>query len=268
MAIEMEPMLITSRQNPRVRAAAALLDAKERKKTGLFLLEGARLCADAAENGVAVETLFLTPRAAEGYAPYYETVRAAAKETFFIDESVAEKLSDTAGSQHFFCVCRKRETPWAIDPAGFYLITDRVQNPDNLGALSRSAEAFGAAGLIVCGGCDLWSPKALRASMGALLRFPVFRAADAAEAAEKLTGLGMRVFAALLSDTARDVRSVTLTGGGALVIGNEGSGVSDAAAAVCTDHVIIPMAGKAESLNAAAAGAVLLWELCGKYKNR
>jgi TrmH family RNA methyltransferase len=104
--------------------------------------------------------------------------------------------------------------------------------------------------------------------MGALLRFPVFRAADAAEAAEKLTGLGMRVFAALLSDTALDVRSVTLTGGGALVIGNEGSGVSDAAAAVCTDHVIIPMAGRAESLNAAAAGAVLLWELCGKYTNR
>lgn len=260
----MEPTLITSRQNPRVKAAAALLDAKERKKTGLFLLEGARLCADAAENGVAVETLLVTPRAAEGYAPYYKAVRAAAEETLFIDETVAEKLSDTAASQHFFCVCRKRETPLAIDPAGFYLITDRVQTPDNLGALSRSAEAFGAAGLIVCGGCDIYSPKALRASMGALLRFPVYREADAALVVETLTGRGMRVFAALLSDTARDVRAVSLTGGGALVIGNEGAGVSDAVAAKCTDHVIIPMAGRAESLNAAAAGAVLLWELWGR----
>ena len=260
----MEPMRITSRQNPRILAAAALLDAKERKKTGLFLLEGARLCADAAENGVSIQTLLVTEKAAVTYADYYKTVACAAKETFLIDGPVAEKLSDTASSQQFFCVCRKREAAPAIDPAGFYLITDRVQNPDNLGALSRSAEAFGAAGLIVCGGCDIYSPKALRASMGALLRFSVIKEDSAEAAVQKLVSLGMRVFAAVLSDRAKDIRAVEYTGGAALVIGNEGQGVSPQAAESCTDLVLIPMAGRAESLNAAAAGAVLLWELCGR----
>ena len=256
--------LITSRRNPKVTAAAALLDAKARKKTGLFLLEGARLCADAAENGVRIQTLFLTPAAAESYAPYYRTVSAAAAETCFVDESVAEKLSDTASSQHFFCVCQKREADVPVDPNGFYVVTDRVQNPDNLGALSRSAEAFGASGLIVCGGCDVYSPKALRASMGALLRFPVLREETAADAVQKLKNLGMRVFAAVLSQRAADIRTVEYTGGAALVIGNEGQGVSPEAAGLCTDLVLIPMAGRAESLNAAAAGAVLIWELWGR----
>lgn len=260
----MEPLLITSRKNPKITAAAALLDAKERKKTGLFLLEGARLCADAAENGVEIQTLFLTEKAAETYAALIKTVSAAARETFFIDPHVAEKLSDTAGSQHVYCVCRKREEAPAVDPAGFYLLTDRVQTPDNLGALSRSAEAFGAAGLIVCGGCDIWSPKALRASMGALLRFPVMKEENAADAVKKLVAMGMRVFAAVLDDSARDIRTVQYTGGAALVIGNEGQGVSPETVACCTDLVKIPMAGRAESLNAAAAGAVLLWELAGR----
>ena len=244
--------------------AAALLEAKERKKTGRFLLEGARLCADAAENGVEILTLFLTRRAAGSYASYYNTVRAAAAQTFFVEESVAEKLADTAGSQHFFCVCKKKEPDAAADPAGFYLVTDRIQNPDNLGALARSAEAFGVSGLIVCGGCDVWSPKALRASMGALLRFPVLREETAEAAVEKLNGLGMRTFAAVLNERASDIRSVSFTGGAALVVGNEGQGVSPAAAEKCTDLVLIPMAGRAESLNAAAAGAVLLWELKGR----
>ncbi len=260
----MEPVLITSRRNPKVAAAAALLEAKERKRTGLFLLEGARLCADAAGNGVKIQTLFLTPKAAESYASYYRTVAAAAEETFLVDESVAGRLSDTASSQHFFCVCKKKEAGVPIDPAGFWVVTDRVQNPDNLGALSRSAEAFGAAGLIVCGGCDIYSPKALRASMGALLRFPVLREEDAAAAVKKLNALGMRTFAAVLSDRASDLRTVTFTGGAALVIGNEGQGVSEETASLCTDLVLIPMAGRAESLNAAAAGAVLIWELWGR----
>ncbi len=257
---------IESKSNPKIKDAAALADARERKRTGLFLAEGARLCADAAENGVEIVSLFITDRAAGTYAKYYVTVRAAAAREYRISEDAAARLSDTVTNQGFFCVCRKRtETP-APDPAGAYLLTDCIQDPENLGALARSAEAFGADGLIVCGGCDVYAPKALRASMGALLRFPVIRAESAAEVIRGCTAAGMRAYAAVLQPAAADVRAVKPGGGRVVVIGNEGRGVSPEAAAACTQAVIIPMAGRAESLNAAAAGAVLLWELIGKTK--
>ncbi len=255
---------ITSRANPKIKAAAALLSARGRKETGLFLAEGARLCADAAQFGAEIQTLFITPAAAKTYSAQFDAVRACAGSVYYIDEAVAEKLSDTASSQHFFCVARQKEASITPDASGLYVLTDRLQNPDNLGALARSAEAFGAAGMVVCGGCDPYAPKALRASMGALLRFPVVKAETAAEGLRPFSELHMRIFAAVLRPEARDIREVSFSGGGVLVIGNEGSGVGEDVLSACTDPVIIPMAGRAESLNAAAAGAVLLWELAGK----
>ena len=243
-----------------MQAAAALLGAGERKKTGLFLAEGARLCADAAGNGVEIETLFVTAAAAEKYAALLEPAVRAAARRYEIAESVAEKLSDTAHPQGVFCVCRKPERALTLQPDGFYVITENLQNPDNLGAIARTAEAFGANGLLVAGGCDVYQPKALRASMGALLRFPVAFAADAPAEIERFRSAGLAVYAAALTPEAADIRAVPKTGGAAVVIGNEGAGVSPEALAASTGSVIIPMAGKAESLNAAAAAAVLLWE--------
>ena len=251
---------ITSRANPKIRAAAALLSAAERKKTGLFLAEGARLCADAALNGVRIRQCFVTPAAREKYDTLVGRIADSAAEICEIGGSVAEKLSDTAHPQGVFCVCEKPERTLRFDPAGFYVITDGVQNPDNLGAVARSAEAFGAAGLFVAGGCDIFAPKALRSSMGALLRFPVEQTASAAEAVRRLIRSGCAVYAAALTPEATPVTAVPKSRPAACVIGNEGSGVSAETLAACTGSVIIPMAGRAESLNAAAAAAVLLWE--------
>lgn len=260
----MTPETISSRANPGIKAASALLGAKERKKTGLFLAEGARLCEDAALFGAQIETLYLTPAAAGTYTTVYNTVRQKAQKTFFITEPVAEKLSDTASSQNIFCVCRQKPAAPPPQGDGVWLMTDRIQDPENLGALSRTAEAFGAAGLIVCGGCDIYAPKALRASMGALLRFPVWRASDTVAEIEACKARGMRVYGAVPDAAATDVCSVPSGGARVLLIGNEGNGVSEEAKLACSELVVIPMRGRAESLNAAAAGAVLLWEMTGR----
>ena len=251
---------ITSRTNPRIKAAAALLQGAARKESGLFLAEGARLCADAAEHGVAIETCFFTAQALEKYPRQTALLQKTAGCCFEIAESVAGRLADTAHPQGIFAVCRKPERRLTVDPAGFYVVTDDVQNPDNLGAIARTAEAFGAGGLFVAGGCDPYGPKALRASMGATLRFPVCPVPSAAGQARILREAGLQVFAAALTAEALDLRNVKKTGGAAVVIGNEGNGVSSETLAACSGCVIIPMAGKAESLNAAAAAAVLLWE--------
>lgn len=256
----MEKELLASRANPKIREAAALLDAAARKKTGRFLLEGARLCADAADSGVPVEAAFVTPAAEAKFPAACGRLLAAARNAYSISEQAAEKLSDTRSPQGVFCVCLQREPAFSFRADGFYVLTDGVQNPDNLGAVSRTAEALGAAGLIVGGGCDVYAPKALRASMGALLRLPVLRTDDPAGTVLSMRRQGFTVYAAALRDDAVDVRAAKKGAGTAVVIGNEGNGVSPAVSDACDASVVIPMPGGAESLNAAAAAAILIWE--------
>lgn len=251
---------ISSRNNPKIKAAAALLFSAGRKKSGRFLLEGARLCYDAVKNGYTPETLFITENAKEKYESEYLAVKEKAGNACVIEDHVAEKLSDTSGNQGFFCVMQQKEEAEFIFPDGFYVMTDNLQTPDNLGALSRTAEAFGVQGLIVNGGCDIYAPKALRASMGALLRLPVIKTKAGASLLRELKERKMQVYGAVLRDDALDVRTIEKSGGAVLVVGNEGNGISEEIMKECTSFVIIPMSGRAESLNAAAAAAILIWE--------
>lgn len=251
---------ITSRNNPAVKAAAALKELRERKSTGLFLLEGARLCKDAALNGVTIKQFFVTERAKEKYLPEYELLSGKSEKSFLIPESVAEKLADTKNSQGFFAVCRQPDVSREINSGGMYVFTDNVQNPDNMGAIVRTAEAMGADGIIVNSGCDIYSPKALRASMGALLRFPVIRADSPDDILTECKSKNMKIFASVVDASAEDVTAVSKDGGCVLIIGNEGNGICDETLSLSTHRITIPMKGKAESLNASAAATVLIWE--------
>lgn len=251
---------ITSRNNPAVKAAAALKELRERKSTGLFLLEGARLCKDAALNGVTIKQFFVTERAKEKYLPEYELLSGKSEKSFLIPESVAEKLADTKNSQGFFAVCRQPDVSREINSGGMYVFTDNVQNPDNMGAIVRTAEAMGADGIIVNSGCDIYSPKALRASMGALLRFPVIRADSPDAILTECKSNNMKIFASVVDASAEDVTAVSKDGGCVLIIGNEGNGICDETLSLSTHRITIPMKGKAESLNASAAATVLIWE--------
>ena len=252
--------IITSRNNPSVKAAASLRETKERKRTGLFLLEGARLCADAALNGVTVTEFFVTEKAAEKYGKEFSLLKERSERSFFINESVAEKLTDTKNSQQFFAVCREKETSPVIDTSGMYVFTDNIQNPDNLGAIARTAEALGADGIIVNSGCDIHSPKALRASMGALIRFPVIRADDIKALLTELREKNMQILSSVVDPDAASIAELSFVNGGVLVIGNEGNGVSKEVLELSTGTVTIPMKGKSESLNASAAATILIWE--------
>lgn len=252
--------IISSRTNPVIKAAAALKEASERKNTGLFLIEGARLCFDAASNSVQVEKLFITERAAEKYPREFEAVKSKAVKSYFISEHIAEKLADTKNSQQFFAVCRDTKSTPEIARDKMYVFCDNIQNPDNLGAIARTAEALGAAGLIVNSGCDIYSPKALRASMGALMRFPVIRTEKGKELLMTLKNSGMEIYGSVVSPDAEKLTEIPKKGNGILVIGNEGNGISEEILGVCTRHITIPMKGKAESLNASAAATILIWE--------
>jgi len=138
------------------------------------------------------------------------------------------------------------------------IILENVQDPGNVGTVIRTANAFDIDAVILTGGCaDLYSPKTVRSAMGALFVQPVLELSD-------ITGLlrrkGMRLWGAALEQGAADIRSVPLEDS-AVVIGNEGSGLSDEMKGMCTGFVKIPMSPAAESLNAAVAASVVMWEM-------
>lgn len=258
----MQTEIITSRANPHIKAAAALSAAKERARTGLFMTEGARLCADAAQNGAVIKEFYFTAEASEKYREKYEIIASAAQKGFIINGSVAEKLSDTSATQEMFCVCEIPSAPAVnkLKADGLYIMTENLQSPDNLGAVSRTAEALGFDGMIVSGGCDIYSPKALRASMGALIRFPVICPPEISDFLGRAKSVGMKIFATSPLPSAQKITETDKTGGCILIVGNEGNGITDTLFSEATDIITIPMRGRAESLNASAAAAVAMWE--------
>ena len=253
--------LLTSRSNALVKQTAAVRkSARERRESGLFFLEGARLCADAASSGTVVSVCLYTDDAARKYADRLQGVLAAAEKAARITPELAAYLSETQSPQGVFCLCRMREADAQISPAGKYLALSDVQNPDNLGAISRTAEALGLDGLIVEGGCDLYNPKAQRAAMGSLLRLPVVRTDNLALLLADCRAQGMRTYASTPDADALPVTQVDFSGGVVCAVGNEGAGLDETLLRACT-RVTIPMRGRAESFNAAAAATILLWEM-------
>lgn len=251
----MERERITSRQNPLIARLRKLgADKKARRQEGAFLCEGIKLVEEALRWDAEVELLV----AAEGVdlpAGLPAGVRLAE-----VPADVLRSVSTVDTPQGLLAVCR---TPSLRPPDGLasgrYLVLDGVQDPGNVGTVWRTADAFGADGIFLLPGCaEPFAPKTVRATMGACFRLPVWETD-----LDKLTGLlraaGVELYAtALRSDTA-DLRSADLRRA-AVVIGSEGRGVSPAVLDACALTLKIPMRERCESLNAAAAAAVVLWE--------
>ncbi len=255
---------ITSRKNDAVRAAARLAQsAAARRESGLFLCEGARLCADAALSGAAIESLFFTEKAEEKYAAYLAPIERAAKRAFLVSEPVEDLLSCTGASQGVFCVCRMAEKRGEAElPLTHCLALETLQDPGNLGTALRTAEALGIGSVLLAGECcDVYSPKVLRASMGAVFRLPIFFAESLPEALGRLSARGFFSCAAVPDSAAEPVTRVDFSCPCVMAVGNEGNGLSREAIEACDRRVTIPMLGRAESLNAASSAAILMWEM-------
>ena len=184
------------------------------------------------------------------------------RENYLVEEHVAEKLAEGASHQGVFGVFERPAARFEDLPVpGRLLALERVQDPGNVGALLRSAAAFGFEGVLLSPGCaDPFGPKALRASMGAAARPRVVQTPHLPDALAALRQKGVTALAAALYNSRPlDEVPAELPGGVCLVIGSEGQGLTDAAVAACSAAVRIPITDKVESLNAGVAGSVLLW---------
>lgn len=253
--------IITSRENPLIKLVAALqVSSEKRKRNGLFVLEGLRICKDACDNGIKFDKLIVSDAAAEKYAADTEKFSLISDECYKIPESLFKKISDTKTPQGIIAVAKMPVTgSCGIDKNGKYIALENVSDPSNLGAISRTAEALGVNGIILSSdGCDPYSPKALRASMGTLLRVPVFVTESFAET---LKSTGLKRYACVVDKTAESIKEQSFENGSVVMIGNEANGLTDSAKQSADVLVTIPMTGRAESLNAAAAAAIAMWEM-------
>lgn len=230
-----------------------LRERAERRKSGLFAVEGDHLCGELS----GAELFLYTEKAQAKYSDTVKRLCAACRDSFCITEELAEYISDTKSSQGLFAAS---EMTWKCipDSAKKLVVLDGVQDPGNVGTVIRTAEALGFDGLIFTGACaDVFSPKVLRSSMGSALRMPM-EEVSREKLKDKLSGFA--AYAAMLDDTAARLGEERFPEKTAVIIGSEGAGVSAEAAELCEKKLYIPISG-AESLNAAAAAAIILWEI-------
>ena len=252
---------IESLQNESVKQACKLAaSAKARQEANAFFLEGLRLCCDAAQSGIDILQCFVTEGALARDEDRLAGLLSVAAQTALVSSAVAQKLSQTQSPQGVFCVCAMPTRQNDVDFKGVYVALDHVQDPANLGATIRTAEALGLSGAILCGCCDVYNPKAQRAAMGSLLRLPLIRTDDLTAFLPPLREHGMRLLATTPDSGAKPLTTLSIEGGAVAVIGNEANGVSAAVLDLC-EQVTIPMNGRAESLNASMAAAITMWEL-------
>jgi RNA methyltransferase, TrmH family len=257
---------IQSKQNARLKQLRKVLAAPGRETQGLAGIEGPHLLEEALRAGLRVVTVFAAQdpdRAAENLLAGLRM--PAATEVIKLPKKLLDSALATETPQPIAALVAPPDWTWAhvlggsAKTAPLILVLDGIQDPGNLGTIVRSAEAFGATGIVsLPGTVHAWNPKAVRASAGSMFRMPLIAASQRA-CIEQLREAGVRILAttALAAESAEQV---DLAEPIALVVGNEGNGVAKDLAARADGAVMIPCPGPVESLNAAVAASVLLYE--------
>ena len=256
---------ITGFSNPLVKRVRSLREKKYRKAEGLFLAEGLRILTEARETGRLPRILFYA--AANADHPLVHAlsidVEMAGGESIQTTPDILSKLSGKDNPQAVVGVFDEFDRTLADldrNSAGIWLVAERLRDPGNLGTILRTADAVGAGGLILIGECvDPFSVEAVRASMGALFTVPVVRSGWEDFLGWLRQGPGQLVGLSL--DTTHDYRGATYAAPTFLLTGNEAQGMPADYAGACDLLVKIPMLGKADSLNAAVATAVMAYEV-------
>lgn len=256
--------LITSTGNRRLIAARKLDDRKERQRQGRFLVEGLQLLHMALDGGARplevfyCESLFTGPEAPALLTRF----RQAGAELVAVTAPVLQSLSERVTPQGLIATFAPVDHPLtdlAPQPCELVVVLDRLQDPGNLGTLLRTADAVGAAAVVLIQPCvDPYDPKAVRSSMGSLFNVPLFLTPDVPALMARLRRSGLRLVGAHAHQGVPWGTGLW-SGGVALVLGNEARGLSEDVSVEIHDWAHLPMPGKADSLNVAVAGGILMY---------
>ncbi len=266
-------MLISSKDNKSIKHLSKLISSrKERAESGEFVIEGMRNCVDAAMESVTagklkITELFYTKQSVEKYSDllptkYFDALSDCEK--YEITPELADRISDSESSQGVFVVAKKLDKIFdadTINVSGKYVLLNCIQDPGNLGTILRTADAMGASGVVLTNNCcDLYNPKVVRSAMGSLARVEVFVEQSFEKVTEVFKVLGIETCATVING-GEDITNVSFDKPVAVCIGNEGRGMSDEHVALCDRKLTISMQGNINSLNAATAATIVMWEM-------
>lgn len=238
--------VITSLDNKRIKNLAKLLNKKYRDETGLFLVEGEHLVIEAKRAGSLIEVI-----KCEDYEMDFDVT------TTIVTYDVIKKLSNTLNPQRVIGVCKKLDNK---DIGNKVLILEDIQDPGNLGTIIRSSVAFGVDTIVVSNNTvDMYNDKVLRSSEGMIFHIDIVKM-DVSECIDKLHEEGYEIYGTKV-DGGTDLRDVTVGDKYAVIMGNEGAGVSNSTLDKCDKYIYIPMNSDCESLNVGVATSIILYEL-------
>lgn len=274
----MKLQYIKSKENPLANRLAKLKDKKYRREERMFRFDGIKLFCEAVEKQVPIEYIIVRESDSDELIPMIDKKTESCENSdinlIVFSDRVFSKLTDERSSEGIICAAKYldklhktdrieqtlKKTDGAI--AEKILLLESVRDAGNLGTIIRSANAFGIDRLMISEDCaDIYNPKTVRAAMGALFAQRISIVKSVPEAIRFMREAGYRVFATALDKNAERLGSFPLGAGDAVVIGNEGHGLSAETIAACDKCIFIPMNEGAESLNASIAASVCMWEL-------
>lgn len=262
---------IVSPDNPLIKDAEKLKLKKYRDQEGRYLVEGHHLILEAAHHGAAIETVFVRSKemeqGREDLSPLLSELSDQGVSLVRLADQLFDRLADTQSPQGIIAMVR--QTHWSLDE--FFdqnkglkgtnlLVLDRIQDPGNAGTMIRTADAAGFGGIVcIKGTVDIYGPKTVRAAAGSLFRMPVLYLETAEEAIDTLKNYGKRVLVTT-PYASQSCFEVAMDQEIALVIGNEGAGVSEPFLLGADETIGIPMNSSVDSLNAAVAAGIFMFE--------
>lgn len=260
--------MISSTMNKQVKFVNALVKkAKTRREEDLFVAEGLRMCAEIPKE--RIRTLYVSE--SFGKNPECKALTDGVRQVEVVADEVFRALSDTRTPQGILALVKQYhytlEEVAGISPDGtskgsarLLMVLETLQDPGNLGTILRAGEGAGVTGIIMDSHtADIYNPKVIRSTMGSVLRVPFVYVDHLAETLAQLKQQGIRLYAAHLNAT-HNYEEEDYTGNTGFLIGNEANGLSEEIAGMADSYIRIPMAGKVESLNAAVAASVLMFE--------
>lgn len=253
--------ILTSIQNPKIQRVRRLrAQKKARDEEGKFMIEGVRLVEEALRQNALLETIFYAEPAPARVRTLLDDARAVGIETIETAPTLIDAISDTRNAQPLIAIAQKRDLPIPNEPT-FILILDEIHDPGNLGTILRTAAAAGVDCVLLSPGCaDPSAPKVVRSAMGAHFSIPIYEL----NWDEIRTFFSSRPEIVICAAAVEDSENFWLsdyTKTTALILGSEAQGIGPDAAALARRRILIPMTGRIESMNAAIAAAILMYEV-------
>lgn len=248
---------IQSSKNPLIKETKKLQQKKYRQQSQAYLLEGFHLIQEAHAADVVLKDVFISQR---GVNEWSDWIEENLSEYYLVSDEVLKNLASQPAPQGMIAVVEMPQEK-EIDFSGAWLLLDNVQDPGNVGTMIRTADAAGFSGVILGqGSADLYNPKTLRSTQGSLYHLTISNA-DLTKIIPQFQQQGSLVLGTALDKKAKEYLTVEKTENVALVMGNEGQGMSSAVLALTDQNLYIPIKGQAESLNVAIAAGVLMFHL-------